>query len=236
MTTRRQARLRPEICPGRLASGIQASANCRIPRRPQPRVHAAHRRAHHQPQVVHLQAFGQQAVLRLDHVGVAVAREPRAQAVARLARRAVADVVRQDDEVLRGVEQLAGAEQLAGEAVGEELRAAPGRAVHDQHGIAHDAGGVLPRRAERAVVHPQLGQRLARGEPEVPEHDVALGHRRTRLLLGVSASTQASAANVNIDRSSQSLGATAELALEATDFKNEQRSQRRKRRRSAVTR
>ena len=32
-------------------------------------------------------------------------------------------------------------------------------------------------------MHPQLGQRFARGEREVPEHDVALSHRRTRLLL-----------------------------------------------------
>ena len=62
---------------------------------------------------------------RLDHVDVAVAREPCAQAVARLARVAVADVVRQDDVVLRGVEQLAWAEQLAGEAVAEELRPLP---------------------------------------------------------------------------------------------------------------
>ena len=123
MTTRRQTRLRPEIWAGRLASGIQASMN-RDTATPQPGVHAAHRRAHHQPQVVHLQAFRQQPVLGLDHVVVAVAREPRAQAVARLARLAVADVVGQDDEVLRGVERLAGAEQLAGEAVGEELRAA----------------------------------------------------------------------------------------------------------------
>ena len=120
---------------------------------------------------------------------------------------------------LRGVEQLAGAEQLAGEAVGEELRAAAGGAVHDQHGVAHDAGGVLARRAERAVVHPQLGQRLARGEPEVPEHDVALRHRRARLRLGRQASTQASAANVNIDRS-YTPGENGGSALEATDFKN----------------
>ena len=132
------------------------------------------------------------------------------------------DVVRQDDEVLRGVEQLAGAEQFPGETVGEELRAGPGRAVHDQHGIAHDAGGVLLRRAERAVVHPQLGQRFTRGEPEVPEHDVALGHGWSRLL-GVSASTQASAAYVNIYRSSQSLGRTAESDLRGNGVPNSHR-------------
>ena len=56
-----------------------------------------------------------QPMLGLDHVDVAVARELRAQPVARLARLAVADVVGQDDEVLRGVERLPGPEQLAGE-------------------------------------------------------------------------------------------------------------------------
>ena len=71
----------------------------RIRLAPQPGVHPAHRGADHQPQVVDPQPFGQQPVLGLDHVVVAVVREPRAQAVARLARLAVADAVREDDEV-----------------------------------------------------------------------------------------------------------------------------------------
>ena len=83
----------------------------------------------------------------VDHVAIAVARKPRAQAVARLARLAVADVVGQHDEVARDVEQLAGPEQLAGKAGADELRARSARAVHDQHGVAHDTLRVLPRRA-----------------------------------------------------------------------------------------
>ena len=47
----------------------------RIALAPQPGVHAAHRRAHHEPQVVDAEALGDQPVLRLDHVVVAVARE-----------------------------------------------------------------------------------------------------------------------------------------------------------------
>ena len=48
-----------------------------------------------------------------------------------------------------GVEQLARAEQLAGELRADELRAAAARAVHDQHGVAHDALRVLAERAVR---------------------------------------------------------------------------------------
>ena len=106
---------------------------------PHPGVHAAHRRAHDQAQVIHAEAFGEQAVLRLDHVGVAVVRELRAQPVAGLGGFAVADAVGQHDEVLRRVERLARAEQLARELRPQELRAAAAGAVADEHRIAHDA-------------------------------------------------------------------------------------------------
>ena len=62
----------------------------------------------------------------------------------------------------------------------DELRARAAGAVHDQHGVAHDALRVLPRRAERAVVDPQLRQRLARGEAEVPDDEVGFRGARRR--------------------------------------------------------
>ena len=65
--------------------------------------------------MLHAQALGHQAVLRVDHVVVVVARKFRAQAVGGLARFSVADGVGKDDEVFRGIERLAGAEQLARE-------------------------------------------------------------------------------------------------------------------------
>ena len=51
---------------------------------PHPGVHASHRRAHHEPQMVHTQPFGEQPILRGDHVVVGVPREARVQPVARL--------------------------------------------------------------------------------------------------------------------------------------------------------
>ncbi len=82
---------------------------------PDPGVHAAHRGAHHQTEVIDLQALGEQVVLGAHHVVVVVLREAHVEPVARAARFAVADPVGEDDEVFRRVEELPGAEELAGE-------------------------------------------------------------------------------------------------------------------------
>ena len=73
------------------------------------------------------EAFGDQPVLRVDHVVIVVLRELGAQPVGRLGRFAVADRVGQDDEVFLRVERLARAEQFAGE--GRRQHAAGGAAV-----------------------------------------------------------------------------------------------------------
>ena len=120
-----------------------------------------------------MQAVGQQEVLRADHVVVVVVREPRVQAVARLARLAVADAVGKDDEVLRGVEQLSGAEQLAAECARQEPCARAAGAVHDHDGVLDHARGVTVRRADRAVVQCHRRQRLATRERKSVDDEVA---------------------------------------------------------------
>ncbi len=149
-----------------------------MPLAPHPGVHAAHRRAHDQPQVIDLQSFGEQAVLRFDHVGVAVLRKLRAQAVAGFGGLAVPDAVGQHDEVASGVERLSGAKQLTRELGPDELRAAAAGAVTDEHGIAHDALGVLLRCAQRPIVNPQFRQRFAVREMEIAQHEVAFDRGR----------------------------------------------------------
>ena len=57
----------------------EAIHEVRIGLSPDPRVHAAHRRAHDNAEVVHLQPLGQEPVLRCHHVLVRVARKARAQ-------------------------------------------------------------------------------------------------------------------------------------------------------------
>ncbi len=140
---------------------------------PHPRVHASHRRAHYQSQVVHAESLGQQLALRVDHVVVGVFGEARVHAVARLARLAVAHVVGDDDEVLARVERLPGAEELTGIRSAHEAGARAGGAVQDEHGIPHDALGVPLGLAQRDVMDAQVGERLAALELEVVNDVIA---------------------------------------------------------------
>ena len=110
---------------------------------PEPGVHSAHRRAHDEARMIHAEPFGQQSILRLDHVAIAVTRKLRVHSIARLARFAVADAVRQHDEKFRGIERLTCAEKFAGKFRTDKLRAAAGRAVHDQDGVRRFALRVL---------------------------------------------------------------------------------------------
>src|SRR5262245_57504107 len=111
--------------------------------------------------MIDAETIREERLLRRQHVLVAVLRELRAEAVARLARLPVADVVRKDDEVLRRVERLSRHEQLARESAADELTAGATRAMHDQDGVRRDSLRVFPRHAERAVMDPKLRQRLA---------------------------------------------------------------------------
>ena len=108
----RITRLRPAICVGTLAQRDQAVDEVGIHLAPDPAVHRAHRGPEDQAQMVDLQPISEQRVLRADHVVVGVVGEPRMEAVAWLARFAVADAVGQDDEIARRIEQLARPEQL----------------------------------------------------------------------------------------------------------------------------
>ena len=106
--------------------------------------------------MVHFQSLRQQQVLRAHHVGIAVVREMRAQAIAWLAGLAVPDAIGQHDEVARRIEGLPGAEELACEFRTHETAARAAGPVHDEHGVAHDAVGIGLRMPEGAVMNAQL--------------------------------------------------------------------------------
>ena len=142
-------------------------------------VHASHGGARQQPQPAHPEPARQQQVLRPDHVVVVVPGKPGPQPVAGLGRLSVADSVGKDDEIARRVQRAAGREQDVLKLRPQELPPGAARAVQDHHRIDHLAAGVAPRPAQRGVVQPQLGERLAGGEPEVPGDEVALVHRRS---------------------------------------------------------
>ncbi len=137
---------------------------------PDPGVHAAHGVAEHEPHVAQTQTLRRQPVLRLHHVIVVVAGKFRPHAVGGLGGFAVADPVRQHDEILGGVERFAWAEQLAGEARGQHAGAGAGGAVQDQNRLAR-------RLADGAVVHAQLRHHLAGVEAEIARGPGALLRR-----------------------------------------------------------
>jgi len=130
-----------------------------------------------------VQAVVQQEVIGLHHVVVTIVRKFQMQAVARFARLSVADPVRQDDVVARDIERLALAEKFAGELRTQESAAVAARAVHDEDGVVHVAGGVAGWRAEGGVVQAQVRELLARLEFEVMDNEIALLIGELRLVL-----------------------------------------------------
>jgi UTP--glucose-1-phosphate uridylyltransferase len=119
-----------------------------------PRMHRAHRRPHRETEVFHSQVFGEQLVIRLHHIVVAIFRKMRAHPVAGLGGSAVADSVRHDDEIFRRVNRLPFAEEFTAEASRIEGLTRAASAVHDDDGF----GG--RRIADGVVMQLQLGQRF----------------------------------------------------------------------------
>ena len=90
----------------------------------------------------------------------------------------MADVVGQNDEGLRRVEQSPGTEQLAGELRLEERRAGAPRSVQDQHRVARAPLGIALQGAERAVMDADGIESFTRRERHVGERRVAFRHDR----------------------------------------------------------
>src|SRR5919106_4862087 len=145
---------------------------------PEPGVHSAHRSTHDQPRMVHAQPFGQQAILRFDHVSITVAWEFGVPAVAWLARFAVPDRVRQNDKKLRRIQRLILPEKFPGKLRPDKLRATASRPMHDENGIGRFALRIFRRFSERSIMETQLRQRLARRELEIGNSVIALDRRR----------------------------------------------------------
>src|SRR5262249_37459287 len=90
------------------------------------------------------------------------------------------DAVGQNDVAPHGVERLAGAVQLAGELRRQELAPGAAGAMEDQHRVGDRAGRIARRLPQGEDVDAELGERIARAETELAEHNVALpcGARR----------------------------------------------------------
>ena len=123
--------------------------------------------------MIDVQSLGDEFMLRIDHVLIAILRKARAHPVAGLGGFSVPDVVGQDDVILLDVEQPAGNKQHAGELRPQELVTAAACAMHDEHRVRDAARFVAHGRAQRRVMQAQRVERLAVGEFEILDDVVA---------------------------------------------------------------
>ena len=130
--------------------------------------------------MVHAEPFGEQAMVRGDHVIVVVLRKMRVQAVAGLRRFSVADTIWKNDVIARRVEKLSRAEELAGKNGCEELMAGATGAVKNQNRVGDAALRIARGLAQGCVVQPKLWQRFAGAKLEILDHKFALGRGGSR--------------------------------------------------------
>src|SRR5688500_4394188 len=95
-------------------------------------------------------------MLQPHHVRVAITRKTHLQAVARLTRLAVSEVVGQDDEIPARVEQLPFSEKATAERLAHELPSGPAGAMQNQDAVPDDSVGILSRLAYGSVMKLQL--------------------------------------------------------------------------------
>src|SRR3982074_2316918 len=103
---------------------------------PEPCLHAAHRGPHDQARMLDPQALSQEAILRLDHVVIAIPRESSVQPVTGFAGLSVSERVGQHYEVPCRIQRLAGTKQLTRKFGSDETAATATGAVNDQHCVA----------------------------------------------------------------------------------------------------
>src|SRR5467141_4798035 len=146
-------------------------------------MHAAHRCAEDQAQMVYGEALAEKLVVSGNHVVIVVLREVSMQPVAWLRRFPVTNAVGKNDVVAIRIEKLPGSEELPGKLRLEELLSRAAGAVENQDGVCDAALRVAHRLAKRHVVQSQFRQRLARPEFEILDDEIAFGCCGKRRLL-----------------------------------------------------
>src|ERR1700694_2715197 len=136
-------------------------------------MHTTHRCPQDQPKMVHSQSLFDQLVLQRDHICVVILRKVRMHAIARLTRFSVANIVRNDEEVLARIKQLSRLEEHVGKYRTQELAPAAAGAVKDENSVRRAPAGIFDWRAARRVVHLQIGHGVARLKVKIVDYEVA---------------------------------------------------------------
>ena len=119
--------------------------------------------------MIDVQRFQQHLVLRADHVVISVVRKLHPQAVGRLARLTMPDLIREDDEVFPDIQQLPRTKEDVGKHRVEERVCIPARAMNQEDRIGGVPCSVVPGLPESYVMKAQIRQRLARAETEIAD-------------------------------------------------------------------
>ena len=101
---------------------------------PEPGVHPAHRCSHDETLVI-TPSSSEQTILGFDHVAITVMRKFRVKASLGLARFAMPDAIRKDDEIFFRIQWLIFSEEFIGEFRPNELRSTAGCSVRYQNRV-----------------------------------------------------------------------------------------------------
>src|SRR5215472_6493341 len=124
--------------------------------------------------MIHPERFGEQAVMRRDHVVVVVLREMRVETVAGLGRLSVADAVGKNDVVAPSIEKLPRTEQFAGKNGRKELMTRAARAMQDQNCVGDASLCIRRGLAQRGVMKAQFGQGFPGAKLEILHYKITL--------------------------------------------------------------
>src|SRR5438093_86346 len=116
-------------------------------------MHSAHRRAHNKPHMVDAQLFREKPILRRHHILVTITRKFGVQSVTRFAGLAVADIVRDNDEILFRIEQLSLSKKYPGKSSTQKLLVVATGSVENQHGVCNDTVFILRRLAHSYIMN-----------------------------------------------------------------------------------
>jgi hypothetical protein len=132
-------------------------------------------------EVVDPKRRGDELVLQIDNVAIAVFGEVCLQSIARLARLAVANVVREDQVVAARIQWPARIEQRAHIGWATERQTIGSRPVQEENCIVDVSSGVAMRFAERRIVDTQTSEGLFVAEFVILEPGVGLLANGVRL-------------------------------------------------------
>ena len=128
--------------------------------------------------MVHAQAFFDQFVLQGNHVRIVVLRKVCVHAVTGLAGFSVTNIVGQDDEIARRIQQLARPKQHTGKDGLQQSSSVASRTVKDEDGIGGAPAGVLHRLAQGGVMQSHFGHGLTRLKVKIVDDEIAFLRRR----------------------------------------------------------